>query len=294
VLFTGCIGAAASDRVEYTTDVPDEPMSWLLFTYEGEAEFKNPPQVRQDGSGDPQPSPENGKVEMYELELNATPLLLGDEPWMLGVGTEFNWTRFDFKELPYKTEDLYIIKIPFSVIYEDEKWSVMGSVAPGVFSDLNDLTDDDFRITGYAMSYYKWNPRLKLALGAAYDRVFGRDELYPLAGVVWDVGEHLEFNLVLPYPAIIYSPSRRLLFFADARPAGSLWNVEGTDEDSDFKLEGWRLGLGLEYEIYKHIWFHLGGGASVDRKYEYREKGFDYIDSDADDAFFVRTGIVIR
>ncbi|NCC50607.1 MAG: hypothetical protein EOM20_05260 [Spartobacteria bacterium] len=291
-----CLSVAfAQEQDTFESNVPPEPVAWTYFTYEAPASFDNKPLTPRDADT-PASSTDagKGKVEIYEYEIAITPFIKQLDRWMFGVGTEFHWTRFNFQDIAYDTEDLYTIHVPFLGIYEDDTWLFMGSVGPGVYSDLRHLTDDDLRVTGYLLANYIWSEKLKLSLGAAYDRVFGKDQLYPLIGCVWDIDDEWQINLVLPYPSIMYAPNTRWNFFADLRPAGALWNVNGTEKDSDFKLEGYRFGLGAEYSVCRHVWLHLAGGLAFDRKYEYRELGYTHLDAEGDDTFFARFGLVFR
>ena len=295
IILTSAGPALAGETQKFESQMPTDPVAWTYFTYEGPSSFDNKPLISEDPSAtSTPPSPKDGKVEVTEYEIAITPIIKEIDNWIFGVGTEFHWTRFNFQDISYDTEDLYTIHIPLLGIYDNKTWLFMGSVGPGVYSDLRHLTDDDVRITGYALANYKWNERFKLSFGAAYDRVFGDDQLYPLLGCVWDIDDEWRLNLVLPYPSMIYAPNRKWNFFADLRPAGSLWNVNGEEDESDFKLEGYRLGCGAEYSICKHIWLHVAAGLAFEQKYEYRERGYKYLDATGDDTYFTRIGVVFR
>jgi len=295
IVFLSGYPALAEHVQKFESNMPTEPVAWTYFTYEGLSSFDNKPLTPEDPSAPPVPDQaEGGKVEIYEYEIAITPFITQFDNWIFGIGTEFHWTRFNFQEVPYDTVDLYTIHVPLLAIYEGPSWLFMGSAGPGVYSDLRHLTDDDVRFSGYLLANYKWSETMKLSLGAAYDRVFGEDQLYPLVGCVWDIDDEWQINLVLPYPSVIYAPNTKWNFFTDLRPAGSLWSVNGENDESDFKLEGYRLGLGAEYTICKHVWLHVAAGLAFDRKYEYRERGYKYLDASGDDTYFSRIGIVFR
>lgn len=265
------------------SNVPPEPFSWMLYTREAEAEF------RAAAYG-------GGEGAIHELDFLGTPLYRCSGGCQLAVGLSFKWSGFEFDAVSLDDLDLYALGLSFDVVRTRGPWTFWANVAPSLFTDFERLTADDFRTLVGALAMYAWRPNAQWALGASYDREFGEDKLYPLAGAIWKIGRDWELNLVLPAPRATWAPGRKLLLFADARPAGGLWNVtdDETDGDLDFKLEGYRLGLGAEYELAPHLWLHAAAGASLERTYEIGDGHRRLLESDAEDTYFARAGLVVR
>jgi hypothetical protein len=271
---------AESYRAE--SNVAAEPFTWLLYTYEHEAEF--------DADG------VDGNVTLHETDLYATPLFTEAGAWQMAVGLGLKRTDFVFDEIELDDLDLYSVLLPLDLMYDTDDWMFWGNITPALFTDFEELSNDDYRTLFHGMAMYRWRSNVEFALGAAYDRQFGEDELYPMGGVVWRIGEEWELNLVLPMPRITYAPSRTFQLFADVRPEGDYWNVsdEDLDEEFDFRLEGFRAALGFEYRVAPHVWLHLAAGSAFERKYEIEESDARTFESDAEDTYFVRGGLVVR
>ncbi|MBN1268318.1 MAG: hypothetical protein JXB04_01925 [Kiritimatiellae bacterium] len=281
VLVTACAVQAQTEPP--SSNVPGEPFSWLLYAYEDEADFD----AAEFGGG---------KASIHELDFLGTPLYQRAGPWQRAIGLLFRWNGFDFDAVDLDDLDLYTLGLSLDLIRTEGPWTLWANATPSLFTDFERLTDDDFHALLGGMATYAWRPNVQWALGASYDREFGEDKLYPMAGAIWRPAREWEFNLVLPMPRITWAPTSKFLLFADARPAGGLWNIsdDETDEEFDFKLEGYRLGLGAEYELAPHIWLHAAAGTSIERNYEISSGHTELLKSDADDTYFARAGIVVR
>ena len=268
---------------KYRTNVATEPFTWVLYSYEAASDFENDNEV-------------GGKVAIHEIEVLATPVYVEKEAYQAVMGIGFKQNQFVFEDVPQDDVDVYTITLPMDLIVPHDEWTFWGNVTPGLLSDLEDISGDDFRVMIYGMAMYDWKPNVQLAFGAAYDRVFGDDEIFPLGGVVWQIGEQCEINMILPMPRVTYAPSEKVQIFADVRPAGGVWNMydEETDTDFDFKLEGYRFGMGFEYEVARHIWLHAAAGFSTERTYEFGEGNEQVFEAEADDTYFGRIGFIVR
>jgi hypothetical protein len=270
---------------EFETYVPEEPLGYCLYTYDGRAN------VNLDV-----PEAPGGKVTGQELFAAASVPLFRNRALTLAAGFGFQWNRFEFSAIPLADADLYALTVPLDVMYTGlERWTFWLNATPGVFSDLKHVNGDDYRTLAHGLVLYRLLAQLQLAAGASYDREFGDDKLYPIGGVVWDIDRHWRLNALFPAPLLQYAPTPRWVFFANARPAGNKWNLHITDNsrDGDFKLESWQLGLGAEVEVVRHLWLSLSGGLDLDRSYEVRDADFR-LKSKAGETWFARAGFVVR
>ncbi len=286
IIVLGVVGVAlAQDPWLMETDVPDEPLAWALFSFDGESDVN---------SDDPEMA--FGKVRVTEIDvMSSFPVATMDDFTLLG-GVGWQWTRFEFTDL-HDDINVYAVTVPISLLYTGiDRWMLLGNITPGLYTDFNGFDRNDYRGTVYGMAFYRWMPNVDLTLGVSYDCIFGDDTVYPLGGAIWCLGDDWQLRLLFPMPQIIYAPVEKLVFFVDARPTGNKWNIRpaGEDADYDFKLESWRIGTGVEYELFSHVWLHGGGGIHVDRKYDVHNDNDKLLDADIDDTWFVRAGIVLR
>lgn len=270
---------------ELDSYVPEEPMGYVLYTYDGRADINLTI-----------PDTAAGKVAGQEIAAALSVPACRLEHFTLGLGVGCQWNRFEFDGVAIDNMDLYALTLPIDLIYEGlPRWTFWGNVSPGLFSDLKHINADDYRTLLHGLVLYRLLPQLQLAAGASYDREFGDDKVYPIGGAIWNIGRQWELNALFPSPSLRYSPTRRCVLFANARPAGNKWNLHLADDasDGDFKLESWQIGLGAEVEACRHIWLHGSAGMDVDRSYEVQDAGWR-IKSEAGETWFARAGIVVR
>ena len=274
------IAHAETAEDKYDTNVPDEAINRIIYTYDTEADID-----KTDGA----------KADMHELDmLFSFPYLENDTVTLL-AGVGYKWNHVEFTEFEYGNEDLYIIKIPLDVIYTGvDNWTFWFRTAPGLFSDLDRLEDDDFSFPTHALAFYKLRPGLSFIGGAAYNREFGDDKVFPVGGVRWLIGKTWRLNLLFPESQIAWSPTPNWMFHADVGPAGDKWNMRVDDETFDFKLEGMRSGIGGDYKLNDHTWLRLATGIEFARKYTIGNNNEELLDADVDDAWYVQAGVVIR
>ena len=282
-------GAALAQRdVLPDNNISRDPFAWVLFTYDGESD------VNVKG----QPGATDASAWMADVDaVISLPVYTNSQIAFL-AGAGYRWTRFEFNKIQgVGNYDVYTIRIPFDLVYVGlKRWTFWANVTPGLFSDLDGITSDDYRTQVHGMAMFEAVQGVNLSVGASYDREFGEDRLYPLGGVVWTVTPEWQLRLILPEPEVVYAPTKRLAFFAEARPAGGLWNIHdrSDDQDYDLSLKTWQVGGGMEIALTEHVWVHVAGGADVNREYEIQRDGKSLLESEADDAWFARAGLVLR
>lgn len=281
-------GVFAQGEIAPETNISADPFAWVMFTYDGESD------VNLNG----EPGEEDASAWMADVDAALSAPVYTNSQFAFLAGGAFRWTRFKFNNIPrVGNYDVYAIAVPVDAIYYGlARWTFWANVTPGLFSDLDGLTSDDYRTLAHGMVMFEALEGVALSLGASYDRVFGEDRLYPLGGVVWTVTPEWQLRIILPQPAAVYAPTKRLAFFAEARPAGGLWNIRDSldNEDYDLSLKTWQIGGGVEFAVVKHMWVHLAGGMDVNREYEIQRDDRSLLESEADDAWFVRGGLVLR
>jgi len=237
----------------------------------------------------------SGKFTLQEADaLMSIPVVEFGSAMML-VGGRFKWTGLEYKDVAMADQDLYVIGVPVDVIYgAGTPWVFWGNVSPGVASDLDDMNSDDYNTTAAGIAMYQWTPNLSFALGLAYDREFGDDKLYPMGGVRWLIGDEWELNAILPTLRVAYAPTSDLFFQVHVHAAGDKWHMRVDNAEYDMKVETIRLGAGVDYAVADGIWLHFLTGLDVDRKYEIQNAAGHVLDDEAEDAAFVRVGLLVR
>ncbi len=264
--------------------VPEDPFAWGLFTAADAASFDN-----EDGT--------EGEAAWSEASLAAW-LPLAESPnlqWFSGAGLTVS--RFEFDDSSLDDLDVYSAVLYLDALYlPNDRWEIIVELAPELASDMKDASLSDAELSASALATWKWREGWQLTLGAAYDREFGEDLLYPMGGFIWDASPMWRVAMVLPAPRISCALSRDIVLFTDLQPAGNVWKLEEEPdfEDPELKVEAWRWALGAEMRVWRRVWMHAAVGMETGREYEIRSHQRRLLDSEVDDVTFARLGFVVR
>jgi hypothetical protein len=252
------------DTAASTSWIPSRSRASITCSREAKSDFKSTDSRTESAS-------------MSELQLSATaPLYLGPEGRLFS-GLRLQWNHFDFTGSEWRDVDTYIIAVPFRAMYDlAEKWTLMGT-----------------------LGMYTLSPKIRLSIGMAYARIFGRDKAFPVAGASWSPTPQWQVSLMYPRPGITYAPTRKLRLFTYVTPAGSEWNIEhrvdGEDQQCEFRFKGYRAGLGAEYDLTSFLSLEISGGGVFNRNYDLKDKHADsIIDEDLQDTWFAQIGLRVR
>lgn len=284
----GCLLLAVTSAWAVTDEMsvytPADPFGWVTYAYDGESDLK-----------DADAGITKGSAAVQEAEALMYVPLMTNGPMALLMGGWVKWDRFEFEDAGMDSLDVYALRAPIDLLCSRfDPLTVWLNVTPSLATDFDGLNREAYRTQFHVVGLYDLNAALQLAAGMAYDSVFGDDELYPLGGVRWRIGKSWDLNLILPEPRVTWSPSETLALFVDARPAGDQWHIREEGERYDLKLESWRVGGGLEYALAEHVWLLVSLGMDVDRTYEIKNDDTTLLDSEAEDTWYARAGLVFR
>lgn len=213
---------------------------------------------------------------------------------LLSVSPRF---RFNFVDGPTFTDvpsRLYDTALDFSLFLPiNERWSFFGGVAPGVYSDFDNMSSDAFRITGRALFNYKRSENLRFAFGFVY---LDRDDVaaLPAVGVVWtpESMPALKFDIMFPKPKVVYTYSedqthKKSLYLA-GEFGGGTWAIERSSGlDDNFTYSDLRLLLGIEHILTDQYTWFAEAGYVFNRSIEYSNGP----ELDLDETGLIRVGL---
>ena len=213
-----------------------------------------------------------GGMQMSEAGVNVPiPISLGEKvsAWT-GVRFRYNQLEFTGSE-PFRTElagtgrdlDLYRFQVPINLwINRNEKWDFWLRAEPGLHTDFEDVSGDDFVFTSLALASYKWSPGFRIAFGGYYSSDVGEELLLPVLGFIWQPNPQLILSGTFPVLYASYKPQEGLLFSAFAYPAGASWNLTDPETGRNFDLEytNIRAGISVEKSLFGPFWGYVEGG----------------------------------
>ncbi|RPE05794.1 hypothetical protein EGT74_25865 [Chitinophaga lutea] len=194
-----------------------------------------------------------------------------------GLGVEASYMQFSNKQyektiLPDELFGAGIALRHYRSI--NRKWSVMGVLAAGVYTDLEAIDGNDIFLNGGVIFINQLNRRFSYGFGAVLSNTFGTPMVLPAVLVKWTPAG--KFNVQVAIPEGI-SASYRVNGFLETglglRLNGNSYDVES--RVSSKRLMGYReMTLGLEntFHLTKHVSFSLSGGYALLRSADYRHK----------------------
>jgi len=143
----------------------------------------------------------------------------------------------------------------------NSRWSMIAVASLGLFSDFEQITIDDFLISGGLFAVYSVNSRLQLGIGPELTYVFGKPLLIPAPYVNWYLGSKFLLDIQAPTHAILhYNASQTLHFKLAGRfNLGTRYNVSLPNSIVDENLlfsEG-TIGLDTKIKITNHFLVEL-------------------------------------
>jgi hypothetical protein len=140
-------------------------------------------------------------------------------------------------------------------------WQSVAFVMPMGHRDDRDGSDWSWQYMGGAFARYVQHDRLWWAFGFYADVAPGDDFYIPYVGASWSINERWTLSAMMPWPAIMYAPSKDWLFRLGASPSGASWSFNPQPGgDTTVNLDAWDFGLGAERRLGRNIWFSVEAG----------------------------------
>ena len=281
----------APDQAGTTTDSPEQ---FASFNNAEPSEFSQP--YVEDYAAD-NCGPTKQKAGVFQKWANRVTYIPGGGANGLGVTDLETWVVFG---LPFPTRDrpllitpgfayrsldvpatvdlpdtLYDIYVQFRWLGKlNECWGYDIVFTPGIYSDLETDSDDEFRITSRAMATYQWSPWTQIAFGVGY---FDREDFdyLPIAGVIYTPCDDVRWEFIFPRPRYArryYAAcDREDWWYVVAEFGGGSWAIERTGGADDVvTLSDYRLLIGKEVKLCGGAGRSLEVGYVFGREVEYR------------------------
>jgi hypothetical protein len=156
-------------------------------------------------------------------------------------------------------------------------------VKPGFY------TEDDFDSSSFdapitlGRIFVLQPDKLYVFVGANASFLRGRFPVIPLAGLIWVPNEQWKIMAILPEPRIIYSPCNKLDLWVGGQLTGGSFRTGRDDAIVPHKLSGaqvdysdYRVGGGFIYSPCDAISIDLGGGYSLQRRFDFHRADMTY------------------
>lgn len=265
--------AAIKDEIESVGDEKPEAVSRDLFELESSYVFES--DLHRGGSFGDQYAAWNSFYYGHRFLLNGNLYL------HLGI----SYDRFNFGSTGAPVPD-HLQGVSGTIAFEYMHGNDIGAflqVKPGFY------TEDDFGSSSFdapitlGRIFVLQPDKLYAFVGANAAFLRGRYPVVPLAGIIWLPNERLRFLAILPEPRIIYSLGNKWDVWVGGQLTGGSFRTDRDDTIVPHKLSNaqvdysdYRVGGGLIYSPCDAIMIDLGGGYSLQRKFDFYRAGMTF------------------
>ena len=230
------------------SDVPFVPLAWLDVNSYQDSTLRTPA----------------GDLSFRQTSLSEAtllPILLSRRDALL-VGQWGTWTRLSSSQ--FQDAEVGNISVPIGWARQaTPDWQLAAFIAPTANVTRGHWYWD---YMGGVFARYLGQSNFAWLFGF-YSEITPPDELYvPYLGVTWTIDRHWTLSAILPWPAVLYSPTPDWLFRLGFAPSSASWIADVPVPDQAPRrlradLTSWDFGFRVERHAWKGIW--VGGEAGL-------------------------------
>ena len=188
------------------------------------------------------------------------PLLLGERDALI-IGDYLSWSDFSVKGEERNSFDVTSVGLPVGWLRQiDPAWQAAAFVMPMGHYDNSAGGSWTWQYMGGVFARYVQHERLWWAFGFYADIAPGDNFYIPYLGASWVINEYWTLTAVMPWPALLYAPTRDWLVRLGASPSGSSWSFQPGSGEAAINLDAWDFGLGVERRLAGNIWLSAEAG----------------------------------
>ncbi len=235
--------------------------------------------------------------DRYLLQITSNkPTSLGNSIVFI-PGFRYTLTDAEFQDVKYDDiTDLHEIELQLNFLRREEgnPWSYNLQLRPGIATDFDVITSDDFYLDAFGGASYQFSDKFSLNFGLAYLRFTGEPSIIPFVGFIWNPTEQWKVSLIGPVLEARYMLSEDWNVRFTGQPGGGQWNVNagGSGKSNDLNLNSYNLGVSVEHRIGENLWVYAGGGLTLNNLSEISSSsGKNIYDDDADSSTYFVVGL---
>lgn len=190
----------------------------------------------------------------------------------LGASVSYNLSELDFNGfLGLQRETLHALEAQISLFWrpEQSRWWGLGFVTPGVGTDFQGLSWDDFEVSGLGLLGYRCTDSFSLA-GGLFAQYGAQDGMIvPAIGFIWKPDPFI-VQVTPPFVVLGWRATDRVTLSLSAYPSGGSWDVEDRAVNR-IDLRGWQAAASVIYQATDRISVSLRAGMNVGGELELRD-----------------------
>jgi hypothetical protein len=190
----------------------------------------------------------------------------------LGASVSYNLSELDFNGfLGLQRETLHALEAQISLFWrpEQSRWWGLGFVTPGVGTDFQGLSWDDFEVSGLGLLGYRFTDSFSLA-GGLFAQYGAQDGMIvPAIGFIWKPDPFI-VQVTPPFVVLGWRATDRVTLSLSAYPSGGSWDVEDPNVNR-VELNGWQTAASVIYQATDRFSVSLRAGMNVGGELELRD-----------------------
>ncbi|GHD25451.1 DUF6268 family outer membrane beta-barrel protein [Halioglobus pacificus] len=283
--FATTASAFKSSNIEFQrtkTNAPFLPLAFADSTHYGDVEV-----TTETG--------ENIEYDVHQFSaMGVLPILLGENDALFG-GLYASQSAFDFADDAADDFDVLSVGVPIGWLHQtSENWQAAAFLMPLGHKADSDNADWSWQYLGGAFARYIQSDELWWAFGAYMDVGSGDDLFLPYLGASWAINEAWTLSAIMPWPALIYSPSKQWMMRLGAAPSGASWALDTSDDTVSLDIDAWDFGLGVEYRFAGDFWVSAEVGVSGLRGLSYTDGSLEQPDLEFSSNSYVSFSVKFR
>lgn len=214
---------------------------------------------------------DNGSLDVYELRT-IVPLWktrLG-EGGRFSTALGYNLTGLNFD--PGETYELHTLEVQLGYFWNSpsSNWWGLGFVTPGLGTDFNGISTDDFQISALGLLGYEFTKTFTVAGGVfgSYANEDGR--LLPALGFIWQPG-NWTLQATPPFIVLGYKISDPVTVALSLYPSGGSWDLDRNDGANTLVLSGWQSAASVIWKATEKLTLSLRAGINFGGEFEVRD-----------------------
>ena len=183
----------------------------------------------------------------------------------------YNLTEIDFNGFAgLGAETLHTLQAQASLFWrpEQSRWWGMAFVTPGVGTDFQGLSFDDFEFAALGLLGYRYTDSFTLAGGFFAQYGAGEGRVMPAIGFIWQPGRFI-VQVTPPFVVLGWRAADRVTLSLSAYPSGGSWDLEDPNV-SRVDLNGWQTAATISFQATERISIALRAGMNIGGELELR------------------------
>ena len=277
----------ASDILFQRSDsnVPFMPIAFLNTSHYGEAQITNNT---------------TGETVSFEQQgvsaMGGVPFLPTNRD-MLVTGAYLSSNRFTSDDSQREDFRVDSVGVPLAWLRQvNPRWQAAAFVMPFAHRSTQDAGSWSLQTMGGVFGRYTQHERLWWVFGVFADHSEQESYALPYVGASWSINDRWTLSAVMPWPSVMYAPTKDWLFSLGASPSGAAWSLQDQQTDVAISLDAWDFGLNAERRLHRNLWLSakVGVGGLRGLRYSTREDGIEAPDIDVGASAFFALSLRIR